>query len=371
VGVFAGPEIVEDGLVLALDAGNTKGYDKYENLLPYSIVSETGWSTLYSTLTPNATTAPDGTNTAARIQVHSPGSSNGYVAKTNIQVSAGTTYTFSFWLKSVSGSGTWGINIYDHATGVGHNRTTVNITEEWQRVSYSYTPTGTLVNVYVSDDRENLSTISDGYVWGAQLEAGSSVTDYYATTGTAKTRGSVISSGIGTLTGTLTNGVGYNSSNGGSFTFDGVNDYMTSTFTFTAGQAVTISGWLYSTESTTTYRNFVDTSTKPMIWWDTAGKIEFDTGSGYRTPSVYRNQWVYVTLVKPSGDTVASYYVNGVFASNGGVSYSVTASTPTWFNRNGGQTWLGNCSNVSIYNRVLTASEVKQNFNATRGRFGI
>ena len=64
-------------------------------------------------------------------------------------------------------------------------------------------------------------------------------------------------------------------------------------------------------------------------------------------------------------------YPKGVFASNGGVSYSVPASTPTWFNRNTGQTWLGNCSNVSIYNRVLTAQEIQQNFNATRSRFGI
>ena len=154
--------------------------------------------------------------------------------------------------------------------------------------------------------------------------------------------------------------------------FDGVDDYVTSSFTFTAGQAVTISGWLYSTASTSAYRNFVDTlSSRPMIWWDTQGKIEFDTGSGYITPSVYRNQWVYVALVKPSGTTVASYYVNGVFASNGGVSYSVPASTPTWFNRSAGQTWIGNCSNVSIYNKALTASEIQQNFNATRGRFGI
>ena len=172
--------------------------------------------------------------------------------------------------------------------------------------------------------------------------------------------------------GTLVNGVGYSGNNLGSLSFDGVDDYVTSTFAFTAGQAVTISGWLYSTASTSAYRNFIDTlSTQPMIWWDTEGKIEFDTGSGYRTPSVYRNQWVYVTLVKPSGTTVASYYVNGAFASNGGVSYSVPASTPTWFNRSAGQTWLGNCSNISIYNRALAAAEVSQNFNALRGRFGI
>jgi hypothetical protein len=171
-------------------------------------------------------------------------------------------------------------------------------------------------------------------------------------------------------TGTLTNGPTYSSANGGSIVFDGVDDYVSSTFSFTAGQAVTISGWLYSTASTSAYRNFVDTlSTYPMIWWDTEGKIEFDTGSGYRTASVYRNQWVYVALVKPSGTTVASYYVNGVFASNGGVSYSVPASTPTWFNRSAGQTWLGNCSNISVYNRALSATEISQNYNALKSRY--
>lgn len=172
--------------------------------------------------------------------------------------------------------------------------------------------------------------------------------------------------------GTLTNGPTYDTGSLGSIQFDGVNDYVTSPYTFTAGQAITISGWLYSTASTSAYRNFIDTlSSRPMIWWDTTGKIEFDTGSGYRTPSVYRNQWVYVTLVKPSGTTVASYYINGEFASNGGVSYSVPASTPTWFNRSAGQTWLGNCSNISIYNRTLTPQEIQQNFNALRGRYGI
>jgi len=63
--------------------------------------------------------------------------------------------------------------------------------------------------------------------------------------------------------------------------------------------------------------------------------------------------------------------VNGVFESTGGISYAVPALTPTWFNRGGGSTWIGNCSNLLIYNRAITASEVSQNFNALRGRYGL
>jgi len=65
--------------------------------------------------------------------------------------------------------------------------------------------------------------------------------------------------------GTLVNGPTFSSANGGSIVFDGSNDYMTSSFTFTANQAMTISGWLYST-ATSGYKNFVDTSNNsPMI----------------------------------------------------------------------------------------------------------
>ena len=37
----------------------------------------------------------------------------------------------------------------------------------------------------------------------------------------------------------------------------------------------------------------------------------------------------------------------------------------------GGRHWNGRISNFSVYNRVLTASEISQNFNALRSRFGL
>ena len=168
--------------------------------------------------------------------------------------------------------------------------------------------------------------------------------------------------------GTLINGPTYSSDNGGSIVFDGVNDYITSSFATTSGQAVTYAGWLYSTETTATYRNFVDSvSANPMIWWNTSGQIEFDTAL-YTTPAVYRNQWVYVTLSKPSGSSSASYYVNGVFVGTGS-AYTTPAVIPTWFNRAAAETWKGNCSVIQSYNRALTASEILQNYNAQKSRY--
>ena len=169
--------------------------------------------------------------------------------------------------------------------------------------------------------------------------------------------------------GTLVNGPTYSSANGGTIVFDGTNDYITSSFATTSGQAVTYCGWLCSTETTATYRNFVDSGTaNPMIWWNTSGQIEFDTVTNFTTTAVYRNQWVYVALSKPSGSSSASYYVNGTLVGTGG-AYTTPAVTPTWFNRAAAQTWNGNSSNVQVYNRALSATEIQQNYNALRGRY--
>jgi hypothetical protein len=38
---------------------------------------------------------------------------------------------------------------------------------------------------------------------------------------------------------------------------------------------------------------------------------------------------------------------------------------------NGGDFTQGSIASVQLYNRALSAQEISQNFNATRGRFGI
>lgn len=142
-----------------------------KNLLIYT-EDFSGWSNSGGNIvTTNQSIAPNGSLTADRIQA----TTGDYTALLNIDTVGGASYTFSFWVKSVNGtSGTWGTNYYNGA----HNRTTVPITGEWSRQYITFIGTGGQVNVYVADNRSALATITDAYVWGAQLERGTTPTIY-------------------------------------------------------------------------------------------------------------------------------------------------------------------------------------------------
>jgi hypothetical protein len=71
-----------------------------------------------------------------------------------------------------------------------------------------------------------------------------------------------------------------------------------------------------------------------------------------------------------------SFYINGTNVWNGGAPGGTSGSTVEIGRANysggaGSRFFIGNISQVSIYNRALTAQEIQQNYNATRGRFGL
>jgi hypothetical protein len=343
---------------------------------------------------PNAVAAPDGSLTADRITITSAANDFLYKGLSSGQLAAATTHTFSFWIKSVDGSsGTWGVNNYN---GTSHNRQTVSVTGEWVRVSVQFANTSAnLNNIYIADNRDGLANLTDVYVWGAQLEQGSSVTDYYATTGTIKTRGSVVSSGVGTLTGTLTNGVGYNSSNGGSFTFDGDDDYVNLGTISTSnvlqmndpsGGGLTVSWWGYFNDIGDPFQRIFDKSSGGSatngwaIYTGFTGEtpvLQLGSGGSDKviSNSILTSTWQNwcVTWVKSSETYVT--YLNGVQDKTGTKTWNIPsvetdARIGSW-NHSTGREYNGKIASLKIYNRALTASEIQQNFNALRGRFGI
>jgi len=361
------PKIATNGLVFAYDMGN---YNKSWKGAPTTNLAGSNFFGGNGNFTINRTISdkmPDNTIGNVRelnAQIVTDG--NRTVSIGSYSMTAGSTYTLSFYVKNVSCTG-FGGNLYSPTLGrvIGSIVYPPTNSKTWTRVVTTFT---------VPNEGPNPVTMSpqvfrDGGIGIFKLcwlmVEQSNIVAAYTPTSRSNTEAIVDWTDKNTIT---ANSLTYNSD--GSFSFNGTSDFISSSFATTSGQALTVQGWVYSTETTANYKNFFDSVTqRPMIWWNTSGQIEFDA-SYYTTTSVYRNQWVQVALSKPAGLSAASYYVNGSLVGTG-TAYSTPAVTPTWFNRSSAQTWKGNCSNIQVYNRTLSAAEVAQNFNALRGRYGI
>jgi hypothetical protein len=188
--------------------------------------------------------------------------------------------------------------------------------------------------------------------------------------------------------GTLVNGVGYNSANGGTIVFDGVNDYVTLSNILTNSGNLTYCAWVYrSVVSPNGYTNlFTSTLQNEQFQLDLTGHPGgfgmFVDGAYNSTTSnlIPLNTWIYICYQR--NGTGLYGYLNGVeqfsatTGNTAGFGYNNSTavsridkigaySSGTDYNLN------GKLGPVHMYNRALTATEISQNFNATRSRFGI
>jgi hypothetical protein len=179
--------------------------------------------------------------------------------------------------------------------------------------------------------------------------------------------------------GTLTNGVSYSSNNLGILTFDGVDDRVNVVNTIPPLSNLTIELFLRTSVVDGTQNIFLDQFFS-LRYEINSNKFNIHLGNGsawayttlLSTTTVVANTW-YQTAWTWNGST-AVMYVNGV-AEN---SLSSGAASSTTGNITLGQhtpdtayAWAGSMGSVKIYNTALTSDQVLQNFNATRGRFGI
>jgi len=187
--------------------------------------------------------------------------------------------------------------------------------------------------------------------------------------------------------GTLVNGVGYDSGDGGSLSFDGANDKVTlpsnninglssgttefsiltwvkynSTTLYTAffekqNSGVSVNtvrldlGWISNTIYLTTSNldgtvinsgNFNYGANDPNLWYHIALTCGGSSKKGY------------VNSVNTLSQTFTSYYPNNTY--NLGIGGNLRELN-------------GNIASTQIYNRALSPQEVLQNYNATKGRF--
>ena len=187
----------------------------------------------------------------------------------------------------------------------------------------------------------------------------------------------------GSSTGTLTNGVGFSSANGGVWEFDGVDDYIDIPFNSSLDvDYLTAEVWIKSdfiTGPSTRHYIMNGCSHRWGVIVDEANTLRWyiNTTSGaseltWVDSLVSQNDWMCIACTFDGSSS--KIYVNG--AEKSSVSHSGTISTANSSGRlmdyrgNGYET-EGLATNFKIYNRGLTADEVAQNYNAQRNRFGI
>jgi hypothetical protein len=182
-------------------------------------------------------------------------------------------------------------------------------------------------------------------------------------------------------TGTLTNGPTYSSANGGAIVFDGTNDFVQCTGSISAtaatfivwirrnGSQIQYDGILMSRGTNVTGLSFGTTNQLGYHWNDAINT--YDWASGLTLPDL---QWcMYAVSVTSTVATAYLYQASGLTSATNTVSHSSTIMDDIKIAQDdfGGRFFTGNISQALIYSRALSASEISQNFNASRGRHGI
>ncbi len=191
--------------------------------------------------------------------------------------------------------------------------------------------------------------------------------------------------------GTLVNGVGYSSVNGGALTFDGVNDYvnMGSNSTFNLLN-LSVSSWVKPTTGGDTFTPIISRYSNNsgtsgwFIYYDKStnkfyvdGRESLAATLSISTNNTYTiNNWYNVMWTK-SGSSW-SLYINGVLdrtltLGNGTTTFPLESMQIGALQVIGGGLYYGkqDISTANIYNRALSDAEVLQNYNVTKTRFGL
>ena len=197
--------------------------------------------------------------------------------------------------------------------------------------------------------------------------------------------------------GTLTSSPVYSTDSGGAFTFAGNYSLSpASTVNSLNGDALTVEAWVkhdsfgvagtgrgyvsnWNSFNTLNQRGFIlrtyDTQTNPSFWWCWGGGNNYDAFG----PSSYVMQTgrIYHIVATYEKNVAVKIYINGNLEGTGTNSVSNTIAFDTGsgvyvgFSDINNSYMYGNIYSTRLYNRVLSAAQVLQNYNATKGRFGL
>ena len=403
MGVGYNPKIVTSNLVFAMDAANKKSFSP--NTFPNPKDITTWWITL------NGSGNGNNCNVAQDLTITSP--AGGIPMKMNVN---GNDAHISSWnaskynISRANNGETWRVSVYAKAAAntdgeiyifgansggigfvnsnfIGITSKAINITTEWQRFDHSITFANSQIQFIQARLDGTQANGSGNTIWwdGWQVERSTALSDF----------NEIVNSNNNTvidLTGrnaapNLINVI-YDTANNKSFNLSNATSTYISFSDVAAANItnnITIDTWVnveifnnlggiitYGSDAYEQYALWTSSSSNRVVFstnWPTDWKQAYSN-------TLQTNTWYNIVTTFTGGSW--NIFVNGVSNTSGtfaNTSAFPVGANPTLsfgINHPGGDEYFrGKLGAAKIYDRVLTAEEIAQNFNASRRRYGI
>ena len=393
MGAFSGPDISENSLVLALDAANKKSYSQNEFQYSTDIVTFSGTTGNAATISRDTISSPVG-NTPLKMVVtgNDPHVSSIYnTPSKNIAPAAnGQTWIVSAYVKAsvattgqifIFGAGADG-NVFDATTGQ-ISAGGVSIGTDWTRVSYAFTFTKGISFIQVRLDGPDSGGTGQTIWWdGLQVERVPSGTTTPTPFTSSYYGGSVYKDLVGSNNGTLVNYPNYSNDASGSILFNSTGPYISLTQnSYGITDAYTVSFWVKRIGGTGIFLYIGQTGSAGMYFENYTNTDLYTWFFGPNSPQNNGNwgasalsttSWTHIAMTMVTSTKTQTRYINGAISGSPFVfpnAVTAPSGSGNWLIKNNSQNWSGYIANLQIYNRALTASEIQQNYIATKSRY--
>ena len=391
--MYTGPHLIKDNLVFGYDTGygvadSNTSTRFYPGRPTTNILSNTvdfnNWTSArnsgsYPTVTANTSANPLGKSYGGMAdKVYIPEDGTYPRIQQYFTPSSTNTHTFSVWIRSLSGDCDCFLGAFRNSPWSLPGHSVKNITSEWQRFTFSWTPPDTTTHVIYMGSHDTAAQKGNTLeFWGAQMENNSNSTPY--TPGSRSSTQSLID--LKKTTNIDVSNVSFDST--GQPTFDGSNDYINIPSSFrsyftSAPVAVELVLKKSSADQAAMVVFDVD-----ITRWNlnynlyTANQWAFDFYDGTEhviSAGNYDNEYVHFVLQQLSNGTMEIYangILKGTITSSGNLAPN--SSGPRIGSRSNGDSryFKGELPVFKIFSKSLTVDEIKQNFNAYKNRFGI
>jgi len=192
---------------------------------------------------------------------------------------------------------------------------------------------------------------------------------------------------------TLTNGPVYTADQGGYFQFDGVNDYATKTTLFNMADypSFSIESWVYADNSSSDHSICGQWQNSPSgfgpgilyldvgdgaVGWDWIVRLSDGTNKRIGTTIANGSVGAWNHVVATFNSTQMQLYVNnsliGTVSTGDTIDDNTNEGLAIGADRDTGSRYMdGRISIFRFYEKVLSSTDIDQNYNAIKGRYGL